>query len=278
MDFNVNTNLDALQAYNALAKVNKETATAQLQLATRRRVNSASDDTSAFAVGKRLEAENMKMKSQLGNIGSAKNWLATAESALSKIQDKFQAILGKYEDSQDPLKDYTSLKDDVTTLAKEIENILTSTKIDTTYLLSSAGGLGNAGPMVGVSFGAGGTALGVQVMDSTALGTITKTSQTLQNAASTLSNSAMKTLIEDAMAAVRKQIGYVGNQVQTFDSREDFITSAMTNNTANISRLFDANMAMAQLDSTKGQIGSNIATTMLAQLNTAPQSILNLVR
>ena len=45
-----------------------------------------------------------------------------------------------------------------------------------------------------------------------------------------------------------------------------------------ISRLFDADMAMEQLNATKGQIGTQIGTAMLGTLNAAPQNILSLFR
>lgn len=267
MDFRVNTNLDALTAYNALAQINKETAEAQLQLATRKRVNKVADDTSAFAVGKRLEAENLKMKAQLGNIAAGKNWLATAESALMKIQDKFNLIVAKQEDSKDPLKDITALRNDVKTLANEIENILTSTKIDGVDVLASAQH----------SFGAGTNVL-INIGSYINHGQITQATQSFTASDANLIDNTIVGRVTQAISNVRSALGYIGNNMQTFDSREDFITTSISNNTANISRLFDADMAMAQLNATRGQIGSQIATSMLAQLNTAPQSILNLLR
>ena len=58
MSFQVNTNVNALRAYNALQKSNQEAAEAQLRLATRKKVNSVADYTSGFATGKALELES----------------------------------------------------------------------------------------------------------------------------------------------------------------------------------------------------------------------------
>jgi flagellin len=41
--------------------------------------------------------------------------------------------------------------------------------------------------------------------------------------------------------------------------------------------LFDADMAMEQLNATKSSIGGQAATSMLAQLNFAPQAVLQLL-
>ncbi|MCX6169957.1 MAG: flagellin [Ignavibacteriales bacterium] len=135
MAFSVNTNLGALQAYNALAKVNAETQKAQLRLATTKRINSVADDTSGFNIGKQMEASVLKQKAQLNNVSSAKNLLATAESALQQINDKLNQISAKYTDAQDPLKDQASIAKDITTLAVEIKSILQTTNINGTKLL-----------------------------------------------------------------------------------------------------------------------------------------------
>jgi len=44
-----------------------------------------------------------------------------------------------------------------------------------------------------------------------------------------------------------------------------------------VSRLFDADMAMEQLNATKASIGGQAATAMLAQLNMQPQAVLQLM-
>lgn len=263
MSFSVNTNLGALQAYNALAKVNAQTEKAQLRLASTKKINSAADDTSGWNIGKQLEASNLVMKSQLANIGSAKNFLSTAESALQQVYDKLNQIEAKQEDYKDPLKDATSLQNDVETLADEIDSILSNTDINGVDLLASASN----------SFGAGGSAsLAINV--GLQLGTNTTALTALQNG----NAASMTTDISTFQDNVRTAITYIGNTIQTLDSREEFITASVANNTAAISRLFDADMAGEQLNATKGQISGQVATAMLAQMNSAPQNILSLFR
>jgi len=77
---------------------------------------------------------------------------------------------------------------------------------------------------------------------------------------------------------IKTALGRIGNLSQTVDSRSDFLTSAIANNTASVSGITDADMAYEQLNATKGNIGSQIATTMLSQMNTAPQNLLSLFR
>jgi flagellin len=262
MGFQINTNLDALNAYNALAKVNSQTAKAQLRLATMKRINSVADDTSGFKVGKELEADNLKMKAQLNNISSGKNWLSTGESALMLINDKLNQIAAKQEDAKDPLKDASSLQSDVKTLADEIDNILSNTNINGTDVLADSL----------QSFGVGATSIGInvggQIGDNSATLTALKAGD-----ASTLT-----TDISTFQDNIKGALGYIGNLSQTLDSREEYLSASISNNTASISHIFDADMAMEQLNATKGQIGSQVGTLMLGQLNSAPQGVLQLFR
>lgn len=270
MGFSVNTNLSALNAYNALAKVNAQTEKAQLRLATMKRINSVADDTSGFNVGKTLESANGVMNAQIGNISSAKNYLSTAESALLQVVDKINAIAAKQVDASDPLKDTAAIADDIRTLAGEIDSILSNTKIGSTDILSSASATAsfNVGTTVALDF-AGIGYLNAHDPDTT-LGTGGLTSTT----DATVLTASLTNLTTD----VKASLGRIGNLTQTLNSKEDFLTSAISNNTAAISKLFDADMAMEQLNATKGQIGQQIGTSMLAQLNTAPQNILSLFR
>jgi len=274
MAFQINTNIGALKAYNALAKINADTQKAQLRLATGKRINNVSDDTSGYNIGKKLESSNLKMKAQLGNIGSAQNYLSTAESALQQINDKINQITAKQVDATDPLKDQASIANDIRTLATEIDSILSSTKIDNTAILTSASA-------ASASFDAGGSSntsldfAGGSYLNATDITAVFNSSSDLQNATDA---TVIAADVSTAQTQVRNALGRIGNLDQTLSSRQDFLTSAVANNTASISRLFDADMAEEQLNATKGQIQNQVATSMLSQLNSAPQQILSLFR
>ncbi len=51
---------------------------------------------------------------------------------------------------------------------------------------------------------------------------------------------------------------------------------AILNSQSAYSRLFDADMALEQLNATKAQIGGQAATSMFAQMNASPQQVLQL--
>jgi flagellin-like hook-associated protein FlgL len=398
--FSINTNIDTLLAYNALVKTNADTLKSQLRLATLKKINSVADDTSGYNVGKQLEAQSLKQKSQLNNVSSAKNYLSTAETALQQINDKFNQISAKYVDAQDPLKDKDSIAKDIRTLASEIDSILKNTNINGHNLLAqsdgtalaandifdlggntftvdfasssylnvdtvkssleggtvvvpdpgddavfgntllaptdayagaaqtstvtttfadgtsssfnvSTAGCSNIGDLYnavknaaasanpGISIGwAGAPSYGLPYALATGsyitslkttsgndiIGTLGLTRE-VQNSTTTtggLLSTDTDTIISAASnltAAqdnVRSALGRIGNLIQTADSRSEFLTASLANNTATISSIFDADVAEEQLKVTKGNIGIQIGTAMFSQLNTAPQQLLSL--
>lgn len=276
MGFLINTNAGALKAYNALKKTTAQTEKAQLRLSTLKKINSVADDTSGYAVGKKLESQNGKMKAQLGNISNAKNYLSTSESALQQITDKLNEIAAKQVDAEDPMKDSSAIAEDIRTLAAEIDSILKNTNINGTQLLASTDG---STAVSNARFNIGGSPFIVDFasasyLNSTSLATAIGTSG-LQSA----TDSTVINLDVSAVTAnVRAALGRIGNLTQTVDSREEYLTAAVANNTATISSIFDADVAEEQLKATKGQIAQQIGIAMLVQMNSAPQNLLTLFR
>jgi len=273
MGFQVNSNISALKAYNALATVNASTEKAQLRLATQKKINSVSDDTSGYAVGKSLEAQTLQQKAQLNNISSAQNYLTTAESALQQINDKLNDISGKQIDAEDPLKDSATLADDIRTIASEIDSILKSTNINGTQLLASTDG---TTAVTAPTYDVSGTSLTFDFASSdlsvTTLATTLGTTGLQSTTDATVIATDITTIQDNVSAALSK----VGNLEQALESRSEYLTAAISNNEATISNLFDADVAEEQLNSTKGQIGSQIATAMLSQANSNPSNLLSL--
>lgn len=269
MSFKINTNLDALTAYNALAKINNQASKAQLRLASQKRINTVSDDTSGYRVGKELEGKITVMQAAQGNIGSAKNILSTAESALSNINDLLIQIKGKVADASDPSKNLSALANDINALGDEISSIFSNTKFNDTTLLSGST-LPTSSNFVFKTGESESTTVNFGTMNTLSLASISASGATSTNIVS-IDVSSIETAVKDSL-------GKIGNYVQRLTSKEDYLTSAISNATASVSRLFDADMAMEQLNATKGQIGGQVATSMLSQLNSAPSNIMSLFR
>jgi flagellin len=287
MGFRVNTNVDALKAYQHLANANKMTTDARMRIASTKRINQVADDTSGFNIGTSLKGKVAVMKGAQGNIAAAKNLMSTAEGALLSINDLLTKIDGKLADATNPTTDRDSIAKDVKALADEINSILGNTKFNNTKLLTDSAAqigftfqVGESSDTLNLNFasalgssGGAGLATGV----SASLHSFT-TSSIMAGAslASTGIISNFQTALTSLKSAVSDSLGSIGNFTQRLNIKDDTLNVAITNAESSISRLFDADMAYEQLQATKGSIIQQGATAMLAQLNMAPQQILQL--
>ena len=290
--FSINTNIDALMAYNALATVNANTEKAQLRLATGKRINSVADDTSGYAVGKSLDQKVQLMKAAQGNVGSAQDMLSTAESQLSSVKDLITSIRAKIANSTNPATDNSTTSGDIKALASEIANIFSTTKYNDTLLLTSLSSSGfafqtgadatdkltidyfenSAGSLSGAA------TLGTSAFTVNSIGTAGFAALTQMASVGTTSAAigSLSAYLDTFESTVTNALSSIGNYDQRLSIKSDFLTAAITNSTASVSRLFDANIATEQLNATKGQIQQQVATSMLSQLNSAPQNLLRL--
>ena len=272
--FRIASNIGALEAYNALAKLNSKTQKAQMRLATQKRINSVADDTSGFNIGKALEAKVSLMQSAQKNVGSAKDMLATAESQLVSMRDMITQIKSKIADSGNAAADLGALVNDIQAIANEIGSGIDNTKFNDTALLGTAAAAGFSF-QTGVSSS---ETLSVDYADDIAsnFGTSKAGIDALTSASGRADFTALETNLNAFETTVSNSLGKVGNFMQRLDAKDEFLTSAITNSQASVSRLFDADVALEQLNATKYSIGAQAATAMTAQLNFAPQQVLQL--
>ena len=291
MGFRINTNVDALTAYNALAKINKETAVSQLRIASGKRINTVADDTSGFNIGKSLESKITIMKANQNNISGAKNLLSTAEGALIGVQDSLVKIEGKMTSMISPTCKHMSLTNDINALAKEIQSVLESTRFNNTSLLT-----GSADAKNGFAFQVGNSStdkINLDFATSILSGSLSAFNESLTHFLTVtivgagddedvewdyspvgILSANMSTLKSEVSGA----LGKIGNYIQRLDIKEEVLNTSLANAQSSYSRLFDADMAMEQLNATRGTILGQAATSMLSQLNSGPQAVLSLFR
>jgi flagellin len=295
MAFNINTNIGALNAYNALAKSNAQAYKAELRLATSKKINTVADDTSGFATGKALEQKVKLMQAAQNTVGSAKDMLSTAETQLTSVKDLITQIKTKIADASNPAADKTRIANDIKAIGEEIGNIFNNTKFnDTSLLVSAANGAGNSfdyqtgasstdvlkvdyasGNLTG-TFSATIGAIQVQGINKSIADSLNEMDSITAASATGDSIGSIATTLSTFETSVDNSLSSVGNYQQRLEIKDDFLTTAIANSTASVSRLFDADVAMEQLNSTKAQISSQIGTSMLSQLNTQPKNLLTL--
>ena len=142
----VATNVNALNALDALNRINNELGVRQLRLATGKRINSAKDDAAGWVIGKGLEARSKGLSQALNNVGDAQALLGVADSGLQNILDILITMKEKVtQAASDTLgtNERDAVEAQLDDLATEIDSIVAQTSyngvalIDGTYTSKS---------------------------------------------------------------------------------------------------------------------------------------------
>ena len=137
----IGANFNAMEAWSNLKKVNGDIGQIQSRLSTGKRINSAEDDTSGYALSKHLESRVRGLSQALDNVGTAKNVLNIGEggyqaqmSILQTVKEKLtQASDGSYSDAQ-----RGAIGDQIESLLTEYNDIANDTKFNDNALFSGS--------------------------------------------------------------------------------------------------------------------------------------------
>lgn len=309
MGTRINTNIGALNALRSLTDINNRMSVAQLRLATGKRINNAADDAAGYSIAKKMNVRAKGLGQALNNIGSAKNLLSVGEGHLNNIVDILTQMKTKAIQAADDslgTSERTAIKAELAALSNQInlevqqatwnsKNIFSGTASSNAtagnVLFKFQIGAGNSSTndllqfnllkTGNVSLESGNTGFKSSQLrlDSTS-GATRLSGNTLAGSllGSSASSHVLMGRIDNAIADVSEALSYIGSVVNRLTYQEASLTVARTNTEAARSRIEDADMAFEQLQSTKFQILQQTASSMLAQANSGPQSILSLFR
>ena len=271
----INTNIAALNALNALREVNAKLALHQLRLATGRRINSAADDPAGMTFAKKLDSRARGLAVARDNIGDVQNLLSVAEGGIQNISEILITMKEKIlQAANDTLgsSERAAVEAQLDDLAAEIDQIVQSTTWGGVSLLD--------GTYTNKQF-----QVGEQSTDTLSFSISQDHRASALGVADSDLDVSTATLASAALAAVNSAINTVNSSLQSIGSasarmqiKEANISVAITNVMASYSRIYNADMAMEQLEATKYLVLQQTATAMLAQANLAPQTILTLIR
>jgi flagellin len=300
----VGANFHAQEAWGNLKKVNGQIGQIQSRLSTGKRINSAEDDTSGYALSKHLESRVRGLSQGLENVGTAKNVLNIAEGGyqaqMSLLQDMkekaTQAADGSWSEAQ-----RDAIHDQYVTLMKEFDDIKTDTQFNdrelfgktTTFQVGEKSGDELAAVLSNSTTGTVGTAYdggannfaahdattgkatdGVSGVgeDAIVIGDLQ-----LGGTDGTSASSAISTL-DLAIKSLAKSIQKVGDYNARLSSKEESLSLAISNTEATRSRVEDADFAKEQMNMMKLQILQQTSVSSFSQANAAPQMVLGLLR
>ncbi len=272
----VASNIEALRALSSLNRINTNAAVHQYRLSTGKRINSAQDDTAGYAIAKGLQARAASLSQAKSNVTTASSILDIAESGYQAQMSILQTIKAKVTQAADASTDgnpRTAIASQVSELLKELDDVATQTKWNSTEIFSSSSSMtfhvgADAADTFVVTFDKS-TSASVG-NDATDLSSIDLTSATSARLAITT--------VDNAIQSLAESIQEVGDKQARLASKEEMLANNAQNTDAIRSSIEDADFAREQMEVMKLQILQQTSITALTQANAAPQSVLSLFR
>jgi len=267
----INTNLQALESLRSFQNTNLKLGERQLRLSTGNRINKAEDDSAGYVISKKLEAKVRGQAQALSNVGDAKSMLTVSEGTFSTIMDILQTMKEKtVQAANDTMgsDERTAIGNQMKALSDEITDLIDDTKFNSTSLFTAGAFSFQVNAEAGDTFKVTIGTMSVAGM-GVATGSIDVSTAT---ASSTLLNT-----IDTAITTIANKLGDIGDAQKRLTFKQDALSIAINNNEAARSRIADADFAKEQMEIVKLQILQQTGTASLAQANSGPQSILQLL-
>lgn len=274
----INTNVAAMNTYSRLTAANTAKSNSLAKLSSGSRINKAGDDAAGLAISE-------KMKSQIGGLTQAKrnaqdgiSLVQTAEGALNEthsILERMRDLAVQGGNGTLTKDDRASINKELNALHQELTRISSTTEFNTQKLFATNKVANTFTFQIGANSGQT-LAVTISAMDGesllgSALGDF-KLDDAGKNAGTMISN------IDKAIAAVSDQRAALGAVQNRLEHTINNLTATNENLSDANSRIRDVDMAEEMMTFTKSNILSQAATSMLAQANAMPNSVLNLLQ
>jgi flagellin len=285
MGLRIQNNVEAFNAHRQLTATSSEASKSMEKLSSGYRINRAADDAAGLSI-------SQKMRGQIGGLDQAQrnaedgiSLVQTAEGSLSEVHNMLQRVRDlKVQHSNGTLStdDQAAIESEIGQIGSEIKSIVDNTKFNGTKVLDNATGFKfqvGANDSETISTGAVGLSAAAGTAGTGGLSEIMGISDAA-GAKAALSNGSLSTIanVDAFIKNVSNQRGTFGAIQNRLESRLNNLATYQENLTASESRIRDVDMAAEMTKFTKLGILQQAGTSMLAQANQAPQSVLSLLR
>jgi flagellin len=279
----INHNVSAMFANRMLSIQNQKVDSSIEKLSSGMRINKAADDASGLAVSEKLRSQIRGLNQAERNIQSGVSFIQATEAYLQETQDilhrlrelSVQAANGIYSD-----EDRMQIQVEVSQLIDEVNRIASHAQFNGMNMLTGRFSQDGSATM---QFQIGAN---MDQNERVYIATMTAESLGLQGIQGSTNSVSISTpeqanltvgVLDSALRVVSKQRADLGAYQNRFEMASVGIASAAENLQAAESRIRDVNMASEMVDYVKNQILVQSGTAMLAQANTQPQSVLQLL-
>ncbi|WP_031304029.1 flagellin N-terminal helical domain-containing protein [Sphingobium quisquiliarum] len=270
----IGTNSSALRAMNASASASKSLSTAMERLSTGKRINSAKDDAAGLAISSKMTAQIRGMTQAIRNANDGISMAQTAEGALGEVANMIQRMRELTVQAVNGTNDTdakTNINSELTELAKQVNNIMTTTEFNGVALFPTTAAT------VNIQSGANNgdtTTLSLGGIALTGVVTAAGAPAITAAAATTASLNAYDTALTNISTA-RASLGAAQSGLEATINN---LTANVTNLSDARSRIEDADFSAETTALAKSQILSQASTAMLAQANQSQQNVLKLIQ
>ena len=279
----INHNISAMFTNRNLGIQNQKVDENVQKLSSGLRINKGADDASGLAVSEKLRGQIRGLNQAEKNIQNGVSFIQTSEGFLSETQDilhrlrelSVQSANGIYTD-----EDRMQIQVEVSQLIDEINRIASHAQFNGMNMLTGAFATGSDRTM---QFQVGAN---MDQAERVFIATMTAQSLGIQGSQGTTESISISTpgeanraigILDAALQVVSKQRADLGAYQNRFEMASNGVASAAENLQAAESRIRDVDMAAEMVDYVKNQILVQSGTAMLAQANTQPQSVLQLL-
>jgi len=269
-----------MDSYRNLSNTSGSLAKSLQRLSSGLRINSAADDAAGLSISEGLKSQINGFKQASQNAQDGISLIQTAEGALNETTSLLQRVRDlTVQASNSGANDQASrdaIGREVTQALAEVDRISSATVYGSKSLLD--GTQATAGLTFHVGYnGSSYNQINVTIanMDSSSLGL---TSSTIVAAVTGTNAAAALASIDTAIATVTSTRSSLGSYQNRLSSTISNLGVAVENLSASNSRITDTDMASEMTNFSKEQILQQAGTSMLAQANSLPSSVLTLLR
>lgn len=287
MPLSINTNIASMTAQRAMLNSNSALETSFERLSTGKRVNSAVDDAAGLAIGKELEARVSGLNQAIRNVNDGISIIQIAEGAL----DEGTTILQRIRDlavqaSSDGLSsdERGYLKTEADALIESFEDVTGAAKWNGATVFSTTAFVFQTGAdstdEVSVTIGLGGPGHFLDTNSSTPNDGLATKAQAKTDITFTNSGTAQTAIanVDLALKDIAETRATLGATQAQLESTVRNLANVAENTAAAAGRIMDTDYAAETANLTKAQILQQAATSILAQANAQPQSVLSLLQ
>jgi len=279
----INHNLSAMYANRQLGNVQSGISRSIERLSSGERINRAADDASGLAVSEQMRGQIRGLNQAERNIMNGVSFIQTTEGFLQGTQDVLHRIRELSVQSANGIfteTDRVMIQVEVSQLVAEIDRIANHAQFNGMNMLTGAFAEEGGNAMV-LHVGANmdqNESVYIGDMSASALGMRNGQdgSEMVSLLTSEDANQAIGT-VDSAMLMVNQLRADLGAYQNRFEMAARSVANAAENLQASESRIRDTNMASQMVEYTRGTILNQAATSMLAQANVRPQSVLQLL-